>query len=79
MDDNKNGTLDLSEFAKGVAESKLDITDNDIQNLFIAFDKNRDGTIQYDEFLRVVRGDLKPNRLALVKKAFQKLDTDGSG
>lgn len=27
MDDNRNGTLDLSEFAKGVVESKLDITD----------------------------------------------------
>lgn len=79
MDDNGNGTLDLSEFAKGVHESKLDLTDNDIRSLFIAFDRNNDGTIQYDEFLRVVRGDLNPSRLALVKKAFQKLDRDGSG
>lgn len=79
MDDNRNGTLDLSEFAKGVIESKLDLTDTDIRTLFVAFDRNRDGTIQYDEFLRVVRGDLKPNRLALVKKAYEKLDKDGSG
>jgi Ca2+-binding EF-hand superfamily protein len=40
---------------------------------------NRDGTIDYDEFVRIIRGDLPPNRLALVKKAFQKIDRDGSG
>lgn len=79
MDDNGNGTLDLAEFAKGVVESKLDLTDNDIRTLFAAFDRNHDGTIQYDEFLRVVRGDLNPNRLALVQKAFKIIDKDGSG
>jgi hypothetical protein len=79
MDDNRNGCLDLGEFAKGVAESKLQMTDQDIRTLFAAFDRNRDGTIQYDEFLRVVRGDLSPNRKALVVKAFKKLDKDGSG
>jgi calcyphosin len=40
---------------------------------------NRDGTIDYDEFVRIIRGDLTAPRLALVKKAFQKLDKDGSG
>ena len=79
MDDNRNGSLDLGEFAKGVAESKLQMTDQDIRTLFAAFDRNRDGTIQYDEFLRVVRGELSPNRRALVVKAFKKLDKDGSG
>lgn len=29
--------------------------------------------------MRIIRGDLTPNRLALVKKAFMKLDKDGSG
>lgn len=47
--------------------------------IFSAFDLNRDGTIDYDEFLRIIRGDLTPNRLQLVRKAFQKLDRDGSG
>jgi Ca2+-binding EF-hand superfamily protein len=47
--------------------------------VFSAFDLNRDGTIDYDEFLRIIRGDLTPPRLALVKKAFAKLDRDGSG
>lgn len=29
--------------------------------------------------MRIIRGDLTPNRLAIVKKAFAKLDKDGSG
>jgi Ca2+-binding EF-hand superfamily protein len=79
MDDNRNGTLELPEFAKGVIESKIEMTDVDIRTLFTAFDRNRDGTIQYDEFLRVIRGNLNLRRLALVQKAFKKLDKDNSG
>lgn len=47
--------------------------------VFNAFDLNRDGTIDYDEFLRMMRGDLTPVRVSLVKKAYAKLDRDGSG
>jgi len=79
MDDNRSGSLDLQEFAKGVAESQLDLTDVDIRTLFAAFDRNGDGTIDYDEFLRVVKGPMSPNRVALVKKAYKILDKDGSG
>ena len=57
----------------------MEITQEDCGVLFQAFDINRDGTIQYDEFLRMVRGDLNRNRRALVEKAFQKLDANGNG
>ena len=79
MDDNRSGTLDLQEFAKGCQESRLNFTDIDAQTLFKAFDKNGDGTIDYDEFLRVVKGPMAPKRVALVKRAYAKLDKDGSG
>jgi Ca2+-binding EF-hand superfamily protein len=79
MDDNRSGSLDLPEFAKGVAESKLDITDVDVRVLFNAFDRDGNGTIDYDEFLRVVKGDMPVNRRKLVEKAYRVLDKDGSG
>jgi len=79
MDDNRSGTLDIQEFAKGCQESRLDFTNVDVQTLFKAFDKNGDGTIDYDEFLRVVKGPMNPKRVSLVKRAYKKLDRDGSG
>lgn len=58
---------------------KIEIPDDQVTIVFNAFDLNRDGTISYDEFLRMIRGDLNTFRLALVKKAFTKLDSDGCG
>ena len=66
MDDDRNGSLDLAEFAKGCAESKLEFADVDVRCLFQAFDRNNDNTIDYDEFLRAVKGEMNQNRLRLV-------------
>ena len=79
MDDNNTKTLDREEFRKALRDFKIDVPDDQIIVVFNAFDLNRDGTIDYDEFLRIIRGDLSQARLSLVKKAFQKLDRDGSG
>jgi Ca2+-binding EF-hand superfamily protein len=62
-----------------VRDFKAEIAAEDVGILFSAFDINRDGTIQYDEFLRVIRGELNDYRRSLVERAFQKLDRDGSG
>ena len=79
MDDDNSKSLDKYEFKKAVKDFKIDIPDDYVDVIFGAFDLNRDGTIDYDEFLRIIRGDLTPPRLVLVKKAFAKLDKDGSG
>jgi Ca2+-binding EF-hand superfamily protein len=79
MDDDNSKSLDINEFKKAIRDFKVDIPEDFIDTIFKAFDLNRDGTIDYDEFLRIIRGDLTPPRLVLVKKAFAKLDKDGSG
>ena len=79
MDDNNSRTLDREEFRKALKDFKIEVPDDHIAVVFNAFDLNRDGTIDYNEFLRIIRGDLSQGRLALVRKAFQKLDRDGSG
>lgn len=71
--------MDRGEFKKAIGDFKIDIPPEFVDTIFNAFDLNRDGTIDYDEFVRIIRGDLTPNRLVLVKKAFQKIDKDGSG
>jgi hypothetical protein len=47
--------------------------------VFRAFDADGNGSVDYDEFLRVIRGELNEFRTGLVDRAFSKLDTDGSG
>lgn len=79
MDDNNSKTLDREEFRKALRDFKIDVPDDQILVVFNAFDLNRDGTIDYNEFLRIIRGDLSSARLPFVKRAFQKLDRDGSG
>ena len=79
MDDNNSRSLDKEEFRKAMRDFKVDVSDEHIAIVFNAFDLNRDGTIDYDEFLRIIRGDLTTPRLAFVKKAYNKLDRDGSG
>ena len=57
----------------------MGLSDSDILNLFNAFDRNRDGTIDYDEFVRVLRGPMNNFRKKLVGQAFSKIDRDKNG
>lgn len=43
------------------------------------FDINGDGNIGYEEFISGLRVPLTPRREAMVKKAFELMDKDGSG
>jgi Ca2+-binding EF-hand superfamily protein len=47
-----------------------------MHTLFKAFDRNNDGVINFDEFLRSIRDELPKARMDLIKQAFQKLDRD---
>lgn len=70
MDDDGSKTLSKAEFEKACRDFKTDISSVDVGLLFNAFDINRDGVIQYDDFLRVIRGDLNDYRKSIVIRAF---------
>jgi len=57
----------------------LGFSEGEIQTLFGHFDFDRSGLIEYDEFLRCIRGPMNANRKAIVMRAFKKMDKDGSG
>ena len=57
----------------------LGFSEGEITALYKHFDINGDGHVDYDEFLRVVRGPMNDRRQKLVMKAFNKLDKDKSG
>ena len=78
-DTDNSKEIDLNEFVQVMRDFKVPIDEKDILALFEMFDKNKDGKIVYDEFLRSVRGEMNKFRQGLIELAFKKLDKDGSG
>lgn len=79
MDDDHSRSLSEQEFAKACRDFKTGISEENIPTLFNAFDTNHDGTLNIDEFLMAIRGELNAGRLKLIEQAFRKIDQDGSG
>ncbi len=75
----RNRQLDKQEFVEGLRDFGLQVTKKEAMQLMKAYDRNNDGVISYDEFLRGMRGALNSRRAKMVQKAFKKLDKDGSG
>lgn len=55
MDDDGNKKLNLEEFTKGLEESGLELSEEDIQDMFNKFDTDSDGNISVDEFIVGIR------------------------
>ncbi len=79
MDNNRDKRLDRYEFQWGLKENGHDISPSEFERIFKFFDKDNNGKINYDEFLRAIRGDLNDRRRNLVRLAFNKLDKTGDG
>ena len=79
MDDNHSMSLDKYEFSKAMADYMLGFTEGEIQTLFGYMDFDRSGLVEYDEFIRAIRGPMNQNRKRIVAKAFAILDKDGGG
>lgn len=69
----------MAEFRKGCNDFRLDLNDRELQEAFTTIDRDHSGEIDYDEFLRAIRGPMNEFRVNLVRQAFKKLDKDGSG
>ena len=79
MDDNNSKSLDKYEFTKAMTDYMLGFSEPEIQKLFAYFDFDRSGAIEFDEFIRAIRGPMNPARKKIVLQAFKKLDKDGGG
>ena len=58
MDDDGSKSLNLAEFKKGMKECSLNLTEQQLNSLFAFFDKDRSGTISFDEFIVGIRVSL---------------------
>jgi len=78
-DDNGNKQLTLDEFKYGFQDYGLILSNEEVQTLFMMFDKDGSGGISFDEFLVKIRGPMSKARMEIIKKAFAKMDATGDG
>lgn len=79
MDDDGSKTISLYEFTKACKEFRVGINEENVPLIFDLFDNNRDGTLNFDEFLMAIRGELNDFRRDIIEKAFRVIDRDGNG
>ena len=61
IDDDGSKNLDFDEFAKGVRDTGLQVTDDEAQVMFKKFDIDGSGSVNIDEFLMAIRVRNGPN------------------
>jgi len=78
-DDDRSKDLCIPEFKKAVRDFRIGLNEADSVRLFGIFDRDGSGRIDYEEFLRGVRGEMNPFRVNFCKKAFNILDKSKNG
>ena len=76
--DNSQG-IDYEEFKKASNIFQFNLNENELEKAFIAFDRNNNGIIEYDEFLRTIRGEMNDYRKKIVFNAFKLIDINKNG
>ena len=61
-DDDNSKDLDMYEFKKACRDFRIGLTEADAERLFRIFDRDRSGKMDYEEFLRGVRGEMNAFR-----------------
>eukprot|EP00659_Diplonema_papillatum_P010291 gene10291-15825_t len=79
VDDDGDRKLGPDEFFKALTEYNIGITAEQANMLLLAFDKNGDGSVSFDEFVAAVRGSMNEERKMAVASAFKKIDYNKDG
>lgn len=73
IDAHNNRRINKHDFSWAMKENGHALSSLEFERLFKYFDRNNEGFINYEEFMRGVRGELSPKRKALVYEIFNKL------
>ena len=79
LDENNEQELDIKMFKQICEEFEFDLSPEEIEQLFLSFDKEERGMVNYDDFIRILRGELNEKRKELVQNVFKHLDIDNKG
>ncbi|XP_033149932.1 calcyphosin-like protein isoform X3 [Drosophila busckii] len=79
MDDDGSKALNEEEFISGIRDTGLDVTDDEIKQMFNIFDEDGSGSINMTEFLVKLRPAMNQARISIIDQAFNKMDRDNDG
>ena len=78
-DENDSKTLTLPEFIKFCHDYRIPISGNEIKEIFGEFDTNRNGEMNYEEFISSFVGEMCERRKRLITILFETFDKDRKG
>ncbi|XP_023166670.1 calcyphosin-like protein isoform X2 [Drosophila hydei] len=79
MDDDGSKALNEEEFISGIHDIGLNVTDDEIKQMFNTFDEDGSGSINMTEFLLKLRPPMSQSRISIIEQAFNKMDKNGDG
>jgi hypothetical protein len=79
MDSDGSGALDFGEFRKALDDYRVGCNGPEADQIFSIFDVNRNGVINFEEFMSTILGDFSAYRQNIVEQAFAALDSDQDG
>eukprot|EP00825_Cyclidium_porcatum_P007794 TRINITY_DN1390_c0_g1_i9.p1 TRINITY_DN1390_c0_g1~~TRINITY_DN1390_c0_g1_i9.p1 ORF type:complete len:523 (+),score=123.87 TRINITY_DN1390_c0_g1_i9:62-1630(+) len=79
LDTDNDQKVDPKQFKKAIKDSRIDVTDSEIDIVFNIFDAQYQGLVDFMQFLQSLKGDINHFRLELIDQVFEKIDTDKDG
>ena len=71
--------VNIDDFIFGLRECGINLPKQDLDVILNFFEKDKDGVINFTEFLIALRGKPNDRRQAIIDKAFLKFDKEGTG
>ena len=78
-DKNHNGLISLENFYNVILTYNINLSLEEIQILFNAFDKENTGFMSYDKLIKLLLGDVNSNRENIVKNIYNNFNKNGQG
>ena len=79
LDDDNSQTINFESFEKTASDFNFGLSVEEVEKIFYFFDKEKNGRIDYDEFIRAIRGQMSNTRKKLIENIFSTFEPDQDG
>jgi len=79
FDDNGDKRISKMELKYGMEGYGVPLNAQELDQVFVYFDRDKSDFIDFDELLRALRGEMNDRRKGLVDLAFKQVDRNGDG